>query len=80
MYDEMHEEISACSHIREGPLNKRGWVLQESVLSPRTVHFTESQVYRECLECFHSENSLVSMTGPDQINWISSPALKHSTW
>lgn len=34
--------------IEEGPLNQRGWVLQERALSHRTLHFTSNQVYWEC--------------------------------
>lgn len=34
----------------ESPLNHRGWVLQERVLSPRTVHFTSEQLCWECEE------------------------------
>ncbi|KAJ8702059.1 hypothetical protein PTI98_000808 [Pleurotus ostreatus] len=30
------------------PLNRRAWVVQERVLSPRTLHFTRSQVYWQC--------------------------------
>jgi hypothetical protein len=30
------------------PLLKRGWVLQERVLSPRTVHYSQGQVFWEC--------------------------------
>ncbi|KAF2251085.1 HET-domain-containing protein [Trematosphaeria pertusa] len=29
-------------------LNHRGWVLQERVLAPRTLHFSHTQVYWEC--------------------------------
>ncbi|KKO97668.1 hypothetical protein THAR02_10229 [Trichoderma harzianum] len=32
----------------EGELNRRGWVLQERILSPRVLHFTKHQVFWEC--------------------------------
>jgi hypothetical protein len=35
--------------LRQAPLNKRGWVLQESVLSRRTIHFAKDQLYWHCL-------------------------------
>ncbi|KAI1815225.1 HET-domain-containing protein [Poronia punctata] len=34
--------------VLEGPLNKRGWVLQERALARRTIYFAESQTYWEC--------------------------------
>lgn len=36
--------------VIEGPLNKRGWVLQERALARRTIYFTEHQTYWECGE------------------------------
>ncbi|UKZ47806.1 hypothetical protein TrVGV298_002036 [Trichoderma virens] len=32
----------------EGELNRRGWVMQERILSPRVLHFTRHQVFWEC--------------------------------
>ncbi|KAL6690729.1 heterokaryon incompatibility domain-containing protein [Trichoderma pleuroticola] len=32
----------------EGELNRRGWVLQERILSPRVLHFTRHQLFWEC--------------------------------
>ena len=33
------------------PLSRRGWVLQERLLSPRTLHYSEGQMYWECQNC-----------------------------
>ncbi|KZL80920.1 heterokaryon incompatibility protein [Colletotrichum incanum] len=35
--------------ILSGPLQKRGWVFQERMLSPRVLHFAEDQIVWECL-------------------------------
>ncbi|KAE8361751.1 heterokaryon incompatibility protein-domain-containing protein [Aspergillus caelatus] len=42
--------------VDEGPLNKRAWVLQERVLSRRTVFFTSSGIYWECGEGVRCDN------------------------
>ena len=42
--------------VDDGKLNKRGWVLQERVLSPRIIHFTEKHTYWECGERVRCEN------------------------
>ncbi|KXJ94922.1 heterokaryon incompatibility protein-domain-containing protein [Microdochium bolleyi] len=34
--------------VAEAPLNTRGWVLQERVLSPRALHFGKEQLLWEC--------------------------------
>ncbi|TGO60470.1 hypothetical protein BCON_0035g00460 [Botryotinia convoluta] len=36
--------------LRSGPLLQRGWVLQERVLSPRSLHFCDSELLWECRE------------------------------
>ncbi|KAF4436564.1 serine/threonine protein kinase [Fusarium austroafricanum] len=50
-----NESVYVCEAIDnfqydviEGALNKRGWVLQERALAPRTIYFTEKQTYWEC--------------------------------
>ncbi|KAF5723858.1 hypothetical protein FMUND_1466 [Fusarium mundagurra] len=40
----------AYDDIESRPLNTRGWVVQERFLAPRVLHFTENQIYWECLE------------------------------
>jgi hypothetical protein len=40
-------------HIWEGeifPLSKRGWVYQERLLSPRTIHYSDQEISWECYE------------------------------
>ncbi|KAH7371492.1 heterokaryon incompatibility protein-domain-containing protein [Pyrenochaeta sp. MPI-SDFR-AT-0127] len=41
--------------IDKAPLNTRGWVFQEKMLSRRIIHFTFSQVYWECKKRFVGE-------------------------
>lgn len=41
--------------VDEAPLNKRAWVFQERLLSPRIIHFSEFSIFFECLEFKASE-------------------------
>jgi hypothetical protein len=41
--------------VEKAPLNMRAWVLQERLLSPRTIHFGTAQVFWDCREQPHSE-------------------------
>lgn len=42
--------------VEKALLNTRAWVLQERVLSRRTIHFSANQVYWECGEGVYCEN------------------------
>jgi hypothetical protein len=42
------DSVGLSSNLRGTPLQRRGWVMQERILSPRIVHFTEKQLSREC--------------------------------
>ncbi|KAF4994555.1 hypothetical protein FDECE_13078 [Fusarium decemcellulare] len=56
------EAIDDFQHdVIEGPLNQRGWVLQERVLARRTIYFTEKQTYWECGQGVRCE-TLTKMT------------------
>ncbi|KAK1830601.1 HET-domain-containing protein [Podospora conica] len=47
------------------PLSLRGWTLQESILSPRTLFYGARQIYWECPETYHSADGLcVSKKAP----------------
>ncbi|KAI0412372.1 heterokaryon incompatibility protein-domain-containing protein [Xylaria grammica] len=60
--DHPTQSIYACQRrsftddVDDGLLNRRAWVLQERVLSPRTLHFTEHQVYWECWQYHQGED------------------------
>lgn len=47
--------------VEDALLNKRAWVMQELVLSRRTIHFNSRQMYFECGEGVYCEN-LVRLT------------------
>ncbi|KAF7881489.1 hypothetical protein EAF00_011858 [Botryotinia globosa] len=47
----------ALDDLNVFPLESRGWVLQDRLLSPRTVHFTREQVFWDCYTKFVSESS-----------------------
>jgi hypothetical protein len=42
--------------IEMSPLNSRGWVLQERILSRRTIHFSAKHTYFECGKGICCEN------------------------
>jgi hypothetical protein len=41
--------------VSNAPLNKRAWVFQERIFSPRVLHFTRTQLFWECREKEASE-------------------------
>ena len=45
------------SHVLDGKLSGRGWVLQEHALARRTLFFTEDQTYFECGDGVRCETS-----------------------
>ncbi|KAL5584371.1 hypothetical protein FOVSG1_013760 [Fusarium oxysporum f. sp. vasinfectum] len=62
--------------VASTPLSKRGWVVQERFLAPRVLHFTENQIYWECLETTVCE---ADPSGELQIlakNWYLRPPIQ----
>ncbi|KAI0468717.1 HET-domain-containing protein [Xylaria cf. heliscus] len=56
--------------VEHAPLNERAWVLQEKLLSPRIVHFAETQVFFECMELRASERSPSGIPGSKGISTL----------
>jgi hypothetical protein len=51
------------SKVMAMPLNSRAWVLQEQLLSPRTLHFSKSEIFWECRSLKASETYPGSLPG-----------------
>ncbi|KAK1829590.1 heterokaryon incompatibility protein-domain-containing protein [Podospora conica] len=49
------DKYSYEKDVGRSPLQLRGWVFQERILSPRILHFTRTQVYWECESHWASE-------------------------
>ncbi|KAL7911367.1 HET domain-containing protein [Trichoderma velutinum] len=52
----VREELEVTGDVEFAAITKRGWVLQERLLSPRIIHFTSRQLIWECNELIASEN------------------------
>jgi len=61
--------IKAGVAIKTGPLAKRGWCLQEYLLSRRVIHFTNTCIAWECCRLFETEDQ-------EPVR----PMMKHSLW
>ncbi|KAK6836281.1 hypothetical protein PG987_006776 [Apiospora arundinis] len=46
------------SDVWNGPLSARAWCLQERALSPRIIHYTNSQILWECEHCVKFEDNI----------------------
>ena len=46
----IHQEPYFETVVADADLQQRGWVFQERLLSPRTLHFTDSQIFFECFK------------------------------
>lgn len=44
------------SNVRQAPLSRRAWVVQERILAPRSLYFCEDQLFWECRELHACES------------------------
>lgn len=54
----MGDDETLRSLDRDSPLNSRGWVLQESLLSPRQLFYGDRQIYWKCPRGYESGDGL----------------------
>ncbi|KAG4440784.1 hypothetical protein IFR05_003712 [Cadophora sp. M221] len=47
-YKYVMQRFGKFSHLGLNKLQHRGWVLQEMLLSPRTLHYTKEQIFWQC--------------------------------
>ncbi|KAK1749750.1 heterokaryon incompatibility protein-domain-containing protein [Echria macrotheca] len=59
-WDSFREEVTGA----ESTLASRGWVLQEAVLSPRTIHYSHRQMLWECDHGTFAEGRVDSLAHP----------------
>ncbi|KAF7950247.1 hypothetical protein EAE96_007538 [Botrytis aclada] len=60
-YD-IHEESDWNRDVGVAPVNQRSWVVQERLLSPRVLHFSDRQLFWECAGLQASESSPFGVT------------------
>jgi len=58
-------------NVDNAPLNQRGWVLQERLLSPRVLHFSADQVFWECRENYACESFPKTIPTIFRHGWVS---------
>ena len=63
------DESKLCFYnsMNSGPLSLRAWVYQEQILSPRILHYTETQLYWQCSHSIQAEDGL-SVPDPVLLN------------
>ncbi|RYP70250.1 hypothetical protein DL771_005553 [Monosporascus sp. 5C6A] len=62
-----------ADNIDDAPLYSRGWVVQERLLSPRTVHFGAEQVFWECPELAACESFPAGLPYPPSSHRVVRP-------
>lgn len=64
-------------NVGEAPLNYRGWVVQERILSPRILHFARQQLFWECHEIEACESFPGGLPeSPDPMTFVRRTGLK----
>ncbi|PVI05745.1 HET-domain-containing protein, partial [Periconia macrospinosa] len=62
-----HTPVRYVSLVEKGPLNQRGWVLQERTLSKRIVHYTTDRLYWDCQQSTSEEGFTEVVNYPDRL-------------
>ncbi|KAK0620615.1 heterokaryon incompatibility protein-domain-containing protein [Immersiella caudata] len=68
-WDSFREQITGA----ESTLASRGWVLQEALLSPRTVHYSRRQIFWECEHGTFAEGRVDALARPSARSMLLAP-------
>jgi hypothetical protein len=71
--------LDGATLLFDGPSLHRGWVIQERILAPRTLHFGSSQMFWECRHfqaCETYPGGLPHLMGANKSNLVSFDALQ----
>jgi hypothetical protein len=66
--------------LYNSPLYRRGWALQETVLSNRIIHFASDQIFWSCQECLESEDGTYCASQSRTFADLSSLDKAHESW
>jgi hypothetical protein len=69
-WDTFREQITGA----ESTLASRGWVLQEALLSPRTIHYSHQQMFWECRHGTFAEGRVDALARPSAKAMLLAPA------
>lgn len=58
------DQMCWYNNITDAPLNKRAWVLQEELLSPRILHWGKQQLFWRCTELVNLLLPLIYLVRP----------------
>jgi len=66
--------------LADSRLASRGWILQERLLSPRTIHYASAQVVWECCRFYQTEDNIPfpATERPTRVSWLRFPKVGES--
>ncbi|TGO65985.1 hypothetical protein BOTNAR_0071g00220 [Botryotinia narcissicola] len=73
----IEQRLAWIRDITNAPVNQRSWVVQERLLSPRVLHFSDTQLYWECAELQASESSPFGIPEKKEVNFKTLSPLQH---
>jgi hypothetical protein len=68
--DKIRGRVPLSHNASELPLLRRGWVLQERLLSSRYLHFGQNELIWECMEHLTCECGSLSLKDPYRYKWL----------
>ena len=64
--------LTRAAIFQKSPLGKRGWTLQERLLSTRVLHYGETEIFWECFTCSCREGTTKEHKGNEDVRDLAS--------